>query len=168
MTTAHTSSPAISINVREIAAVAIGGVLLMVSLLGLDWSYVPASPETGTSATSLSFQDLNAATAASPSGLQAAFFGWFAWALFGALIILAVATLLTNSPAVAIVTAVSGVIVLVLTTLALKGPMTWGQTIEGLPNTRLGCYLAIIGVLVVTIYGVIKSVRGLRSTVASG
>ena len=157
MTTAPTTGKLAAVNLKDAGVVGIGAVLLLASLLGLTWLVMPANPATDAPAAAVSFNDLTAATKSSPSTVQSTYFGWLAWVLFGAIILLSVAVLLTGNRLIAAVTAGIGLLTAILTTLALKGPQTWSQTIEALPNLRIGGYLMLIGLLALLIFNAIKA-----------
>lgn len=156
MTTASATNRTAALDVRELAVVALGAVLLLVSLVGPTWLVMP-SPDGG-AAVPVSFADLVVATDGSPSTIQATFFGWCAWVLFGVLIALSIGVLLTSNRALAVGAALGAAIVAVVATLALKGPQTWAQTIESLPNLRLGGYLMLLGLVALLAYNVAKAV----------
>ena len=61
---------------------------------------------------------------------QSLYFGWFAW-LFPAVIVLTAAVVLAGF--IAASTQLLNAVILVVTTLAIKGPMTWSRTIDNLP-----------------------------------
>jgi hypothetical protein len=155
MTTAPAVHKRIAIDIRDAAVVGTGAVLLLLSMVGIGWLVAPANPASKTPSTTVSFADLTAATDESPSTVQATYFGWLAWLLFGAIIVLTVAVLITRSRPIAISGAAMGVLTLLLTTLALKGPQTWMQTVKALPDLRLGGYLMLVGVLILTIFNTV-------------
>lgn len=148
-----------TISVGEAAAVGVGSMLLLVSLLGFKWLYMPANPAANTPGVAVSFSDLISATDASPSRIQASYFGWLALALFAITVALCIAVLLTGRRLVAAVAAGFVLLTLVLTTLALKGIQTWPQTIAALPNLRFGGYLMLIGLVTLLAYSGFKAVR---------
>lgn len=167
MTTAPAVGRLAATNIKDAAIVGVGALLLLISLVTTTWLFMPANPAANTPAASMSFSDLVTATGASPSTIQSSFFGWLAWFLFGALIILSVATLLTHSRIVAAIGAGVGLLTAILTTLALKGPQTWSQTIDALPNLRLGGYLMLIGLLTLLIFNAVKAFNRPRDTTAT-
>ncbi len=156
MTTTQNAINRKAVEFKGLSTVVIGSFLLISSLLGPSWIQMPANPAAGTPAASLSFQDLSTATASSPSSIQSGYFGPLAWILFAGLVVLSFATYISGNRIIAIVTAIIGFIVLVVTLLALKGPSTWAQFIDTVPNIRLGGYLMLVGLLTLVAYAVFK------------
>ncbi|MGW6036557.1 hypothetical protein [Gordonia terrae] len=164
MTTASTAVRISAVNVKEAAVVILGGLLLLVSLIGPTWLILPDNPAAGTPALPVGFTDLTSATEASPSAVQAFFFGWPAWAFLLVLIGAGIGTVLTANRILAAITAFAALIALFVAVFALKGPLTWGQTLDTLPNVRIGSYLYISGILVILAYAVVKAIpRGPRT-----
>lgn len=163
MTSSLSERSRTAITTRDVAVVVIGAALIVVSLCGFSWLFMPADPTAGTPGGSVSFNDLRAATEASPSAVQAAYFGWLAWAAFGVLIVLNVATPLIRSKVIAVAALAAGVVTAVITILALKGPQTWSQTIQALPNLRFGGYLMLIGLLTLLIFSAVKNAQRFKA-----
>lgn len=130
------------------AAAAAAAVLLVTSLVGPGWLYVPANPAAQVPAMTLSFGDLHDLTAGGAvptNGLQDAYFSWLAWILVAAVSVLAVALAVAPRRSLAWLVVVASVVGLVVTTLALKGPLSWGDFLDQAKNLRIGGYLVIIG-----------------------
>lgn len=159
MTTVPTDRRATTRPLAETAVVSVSGVLLIASLLGPAWLVMPANPAAGTPAAAVSFTDLSAATENSPSTVQSFFFGWPAWVLFGALIFASAAVVYTGNRFIAACTAAATLVVAMVSVLAIKGPLTWSQTIDSLPNLRLGGYLMLTGLLIVVAFNGYKASR---------
>jgi hypothetical protein len=139
------------------AVVAFAVILLLASMIGPAWMYSPAQPDTGTPGANLSFSDLATATAKSPSALQAAYFGWLGWALVILAVAVSVAALLLPRRLLSVAELLTGLVALVLTALALKGPLSWGGFVAAVPTLRIGGYLIIIGLLVIIFHGAVSS-----------
>jgi hypothetical protein len=144
-------------SLQEVAVVVAGSGLLIASFLGPSWLQMPADPATNTPSTSMSFQDLSTATVSSPSSIQAAYFGWLAWVLVAGLIMLSVTILLTAHRTLATVTTIASIVVYAITIMALKGPLTWSQTVDTLPDVRLGGYLMLTGLLALLLHSLYKT-----------
>ncbi|WP_009476585.1 hypothetical protein [Rhodococcus sp. JVH1] len=78
-----------------------------------------------------------------------------------ALVILAVAVsvaaLLLPRRLLSVAEPLTGLVALVLTALALKGPLSWGGFVAAVPTLRIGGYLIIIGLLVIIFHGAVSS-----------
>jgi hypothetical protein len=141
-------------NAAPLARVAVPGItalLLLASLLGAGWLYVPANPAAKTPATTLSFADLSdlANSGAVPtSAIQESYFGWLGWTLAGATIAFAVAAAFLRNRGVASVLGALSVAGLVLTALGVRGALTWSQLFDQVENVRLGGYLAVLAYVV--------------------
>ncbi len=145
------------INIWEGAIVVVAAILLIGSTLGPDWLYSPADPKTGTPAATLDFSALGVATEGSPSAIQATYFGWLAWVAFIGVIVLGALTALSANRLWAIAGLVAGLIAVLVSVLAIKGPLTWSQTVDALPNIRLGGYMMIIGLLGLLAYSAFRT-----------
>ncbi|WP_213575873.1 hypothetical protein [Rhodococcus sp. USK13] len=138
------------------AAVAAAAIFLLVSMVGPAWMFSPAHPDTGTPDANLSFSDLGAATAQSPSAIQAAYFGWLGWALVILVIVVSAAAVLLPRRLLSAAELLTGIAALLITALALKGPLSWGGFVQAVPTLRIGGYLMIVGLLVVIIHGAVS------------
>lgn len=134
--------------------VVVAGILLLVSLAGPAWLFSPAQPEKDLPEDFLSFSDLAVATAQGPSSIQAAYFGWLGWTLVILTIAVSFAVVVLPQRLLISAEVVIGVFALIITALALKGPLTWGGFVEAVPTLRLGGYLIIVGLILVIAHGV--------------
>ena len=156
-TQSQETSPRTIANVAPVAAIGGAAIILLLSLIGPTWLFSPAQPDTGTPAANLSFSDLAAATAETPSPIQAAYFGWLGWALVIVSIAVSGAAVLLGRRLLSVAELLTGVVALVLTALALKGPLTWGGFAQAVPTLRIGGYLMIVGLLLVIIHGAVTT-----------
>ena len=131
-----------------------GAAMLWIGLLGPAWTYVPAQPDANIPAADLSFAALAALTTESPSVVQATYFGWLAWVFVLVSTALVVLAVRTRNPLASVLCVAAGVVQLLVTVLAIKGPLPWSVVVDGLTNTRLGAALAIAGILSVIAAGI--------------
>ena len=138
---------------RRSLSLAPAALLLAASLLGPTWMFSPAQPAANVPEQHLSFSDLAAATAESPSSIQAAYFGWLGWTLVILTIAATIVAVLRPRRLLTMAEAAIGAITLIVTALALKGPLTWGGFIDAVPTLRLGGYMIIVGLILVVAHG---------------
>ncbi|MFC0449177.1 hypothetical protein [Rhodococcus jostii] len=124
------------------------------ALLGPAWTYVPAQPQANVPAAELSFAALAAATAESTSSVQVAYFSWLAWAFAVVTTALMILLAITRNLLIAALSVVAGAFQLVVTVLAVKGPLPWSVFFEGLPNIRIGAVLALSAIALLIAGGV--------------
>ncbi len=152
---------------KQVGASVVSGlaaVLLIVSLSGPGWLYVPANPATGAPATTLSFQDLNHLTEVIPStAWQQAYFSWAGWVLAILVILAAAFVLLRPSVASATALLVAAAVGLVATVFGVKGPLWWSQFIDAADQIRIGGYLLDLAYVALLAVGVIRLVALRRS-----
>lgn len=157
-----TSTRAQAVSVRtmlgarrsSLIATAIGAVLLVLAPLGATWLFVPANPAANLPETTLSFSglgDLTSGGLAPTTGLQASYFAWLGWTLIALTLIVALAALLIGSHGLRVALGVIALVGLVTTILAVKGPMSWSEVVDQLPNVRVGGYLVFGGYLVMIV-----------------
>lgn len=89
--------------------------------------------------------DLTAGGAVPTNGVQDAYFSWLASMLVAAVSVLAVALAAAPRRSLAWLLVVASVVGLLVTMLALKGPLSWGDFLEQAKNMRIGGYLIIVG-----------------------
>ncbi|PHV66982.1 hypothetical protein [Williamsia muralis] len=140
-----------------IALAVAGSVLSIISLIGPTWLFSPAQPANNVPEMSFSFGDLADLSGNSPSTVQSSYFGWLAWVLVVATIVLAVAAILSRSTLIAAAEGILALVTLVVTIFAVKGPLTWGGFYDTLPNMRIGGYLIIVGLLGIIAHAVVMA-----------
>lgn len=164
-TVATSVAPNAARTIGTYVAIAIGPVLLLLSLLGPGWVHVPANPVAKTPATTMSFADLHDLVSSGvvpTTGVQEAYYDWLAWTLASAAVLAAVLLAVTDHGITAGVLLVVGALGLVFTALAVKGVQTWGHVFDQLDLIRLGGCLVIIGFLAVLLSGVVGLIRARR------
>jgi hypothetical protein len=122
--------------------------VLLISLLGPGWLFVPANPAARMPETTLSFGDLHdlANSGALPTThIQQSYFGWLGWTLVLATGITALLVAVVARRALVALLAVLSVAGVVVTTFGLKGALTWANFVDQVPNVRVGGYLVFIG-----------------------
>jgi hypothetical protein len=137
--------------VGRAAAPMIAGLMLLVSLVGPGWLYVPANPAVHMPEVTLTFNDLHhlANSGLAPSnGIQRAYFGWLGWALALTTVAVALAGAMLRRPVLALATGASAVVGLLCTALGVKGVQPWSQLIDQTANVRPGVYLVVVGYLI--------------------
>ncbi|WP_133058913.1 MULTISPECIES: hypothetical protein [unclassified Nocardioides] len=137
---------------------------LLVSLTTpVVWLHQPAVPEANLPTMNLDFADLHdfSSMPGSP-GLQEAYFSWLAWLLVVATIVVAIAWSLTfgrSGRAVAGLLAVLAAAGLIVTTLAIKGDMSWSWLGDQLKNIRIGGYLLLVSYAVLLVFAFVARDR---------
>lgn len=138
-----------STDVRTRLAVACTAItVLLVSLLGPGWLFVPGNPAAKMPATTPTFGDLHdlAQSGAVPTTtLQQSYFGWLGWSLVLATGITAVLVAVVGRRVLVVLLAALSVAGLVVTTFGLKGAHTWADFLDQVPNVRVGGYLVFVG-----------------------
>ncbi|MFD6452337.1 hypothetical protein ACFWF3_16270 [Nocardia sp. NPDC060220] len=118
--------------------VSVGAIWL--ALLGPAWTYVPASP--ATPAMTLNFADLAVLNANNPSGLQAAFYHWVAWAFAASTTVVVLVAVRAGNRVGGLLCAVTGTVQLVLTLFVMvEAAPDLSALVAGLPYARLGTVL---------------------------
>lgn len=142
------------------ALLMISAAAIWLALFGPAWTYLPATATTP--ATTLNFADLAALNAANPSGLQAAFYDWVAWA-FAALTTVAVIVAFRSGRRVTgAVCALIGVLQLLITVfVTVKAAPDLSVLFSSLPNTRLGTVL-FLGSMLALIFAGFQRLRFTR------
>ena len=126
---------------------------ILASLLGVPWQFIPAQPASHMPELNLTFSDLQTASETSISPIQRAYFGGLIWVLIVLSITLALTAVKSRTRTVEIAEAAVAAVALVFTVLACKGPSTWSEFIQSIPNLRLGGYLFIIGLMLLLVHG---------------
>lgn len=156
------------VRTRLIAASASITAVLLVSLLGPGWLFVPANPAAKMPETTLSFGDLHnlANSGIIPTThIQQLYFGWLGWTLVLATGVTAVFVAVVSRRALVALLAVLSVAGVVATTFGMKGTLTWADFVDQVPNVRVGGYLVFIGYLSAFAFAALlaKSARTLRT-----
>ncbi|WP_157978572.1 hypothetical protein [Nocardia aurea] len=143
-------------EIREGSIVLGTAIVLIGSTVGPDWLHSPADPKTGTPSVAMDFSALRVATEGGPSAVQTAYFGWLSWMLFVGVIVLGALTVRSASRLWAAAGLVAGLMALFFSVLAIKGPLTWSQTAETLPNIRLGGYMVLVGLSAMLVFSAFR------------
>lgn len=147
----------LSPHLPTLGATVVAGALLLVALVGPAWLHVPANPQVGAPAANLDFDqlgDLIAADAVPTNGIQAAYFSWLGWLLATFTVLTGLVASVLPRRAVAGTLTVLAIVGLVLTGLAVKGPLSWSDFLDQVPNVRAGGYLVVLGYLLLLVTGV--------------
>ena len=162
-TTGRTGALA-GLRVGVLISAAVAAVLLLVSLLGPGWVYVPANPAVPSPAMTLDFNDLgdlsHSGTAPTTS-VQQAYFGWLGWALVIIAVVVLFAAAILGHRILAVSAAVMGVVGLVFTLFGVKGAQAWSALIDQLANIRIGGYLVLCGYVLALVTGMVIARRQL-------
>jgi hypothetical protein len=137
--------------VRRAGAPIVAGLMLLVSLVGPGWLYVPANPAAQMPQATLTFNDLHdlASSGLAPSnGIQQAYFGWLGWGLALTTVAVALAAAVLYRRLLARAAGAFAVAGLVCTALGVKGVLSWSQLIDQTANVRPGVYLVVVGYLI--------------------
>ncbi|ATQ30210.1 hypothetical protein CS378_16625 [Rhodococcus ruber] len=122
--------------------------MIAIAPLGMPWIHTPANDAANLPAADLSFADLRTLTgqgAVPTNTLQQAYFGWLAWPLIVVTLLAAAAMIAIRTSWSAIALAAVSVAALVVTTFAVKGPLTWSAFLDQAPNMRIGGVLVLVG-----------------------
>ncbi len=149
----------------SLLATAAASVLVVGSLLGFAWTFIPANPTAQTPEMWMTFSDLSAATAQSPSAIQAAYFGWLAWTLVACTVLVAFGAVITGLRPLFGVEVALGLAMLIITMFASKGPSSWGTVIAALPDLRIGALMMLVGSLGFAIQGAAAAWKASRPRV---
>jgi hypothetical protein len=147
---------------RLAAASATIPVVLLVSLLGPGWLFVPANQAAKMPETTLSFgnlHDLANSGAVPTTNIQQWYFGWLGWTLVLATGITALLIAVLARRALMVLLGVLSVAGVVVTTFGLKGALSWADFFDQVPNVRLGGYLVFIGYLSALAFGALLASR---------
>jgi hypothetical protein len=137
--------------VRQAAAPIVAGLMLLVSLVGPGWLYVPANPAAHMPEVTLTFNDLHdlARSGLAPTNsIQQAYFGWLGWALALTTVAVALAAALLRRRLLAMAAGALAVAGLVCTAFGVKGVLSWSQLMDQTENVRPGVYLVVAGYLI--------------------
>ena len=164
MTAVATSTPTSTDPRRQVSRIAVaaavaGVIAVWTALSGPVWTYVPAQPQLDLPAMGLTFGDLATAATTSPSAIQSAYFGWLAWVFAVLTSLLALWVLVGRNRLAALATVAAAVAQLIVTVLAVKGPLTWSVFFEGVPNIRVGAVLALGGIVLLFLTGAVVAAR---------
>lgn len=144
------------------AVYVVAGALLLISLMGPGWLFVPANPALQAPAMTLNFGDLGELTSGEvvpTNALQQAYFGWLGWTLVLATLAAAAAHVATRVRPVGVLVSVLAVCGLIINTFGVKGTLNWSQFFDQTPNMRAGAYLIIVGYVVALIASLIPDRR---------
>lgn len=127
----------------------VASILLLLSFV-LKQLFVPAAGPVP--AMTLDFgdlQDLIGSRLIPTTGFQEAYFNWLAWTLAIFAIGLTLASSVLGNKPTALLAGVVGVLGFVSSVIGNKGPLSWTEFVDQLPNLRIGAYCNLIGFIVV-------------------